>query len=214
MTSALRNGDPGRLITVGTHMEDLENDRMLGPVRRRGRWCDNDPARVPHLRRLVGGPDRRAPRALPGRDHRLVGRGGTGAVRGVRPPHIPPRQTPRICRWNEADAADYDARTSTLWKGGSIGALLWCYADYGADLFDHPPLDVATHERTFGLWRADQTPKPSVEQLAARRGRTCTEPVARRPWLDVTVEEFAADPPAASSSACTGATAPASADSG
>jgi len=39
MTSALRAGDPGRLITIGTHMEDLENDRMIGPAEA-ARWCD------------------------------------------------------------------------------------------------------------------------------------------------------------------------------
>jgi len=39
MTSALRAGDPGWLITVGTHMEDLESDRMIGPEHA-ARWCD------------------------------------------------------------------------------------------------------------------------------------------------------------------------------
>jgi len=95
---------------------------------------------------------------------------------------------------DEADAAAYVARTlDALRACGSIGALLWCYADYGEELFAHPPLDVATHERTFGLWRADHTPKAAVAEVAARRGRTCLPPADTGPWLDVTAEEFAAD---------------------
>jgi endo-1,4-beta-mannosidase len=194
MTSALRAGDPGRLITIGTHMEDLENDRMIGPAEA-ARWCDvismhgypiyadwsagpTDEHLVPFLAEITAWLAGGAPVLFEEFGHATA----------------PPGHTPQGLQVDEADAAHYVARTlDALWKGGSIGALLWCYADYGADLFDHPPLDVATHERTFGLWRADQTPKPSVAELAARRGRTCTEPVARRPWLDVTAEEFAAD---------------------
>ena len=78
-------------------------------------------------------------------------------------------------------------------ESGSVGALLWCFADYGADLFDEPPLDLAVHERSFGLWRADQTPKPAVTEVGARRGRTCLPAPAVHPWLDVTADEFTAD---------------------
>ena len=39
MTTALRRGDPGRPITIGLHMEDLENDRVIGPAEA-ARWCD------------------------------------------------------------------------------------------------------------------------------------------------------------------------------
>ena len=95
---------------------------------------------------------------------------------------------------DETEAAGYVARTlDALRNCGTIGALLWCFADYHPDLFEQPPLDLATHERTFGLWRADQTPKPAVAEVAARRGQTCVAPPTTRPWLDVTVEEFAAD---------------------
>ena len=39
MTGAIRRGDPGRLVTVGIHMEDLEEDRGIGPAEV-ARWCD------------------------------------------------------------------------------------------------------------------------------------------------------------------------------
>ncbi len=39
MTRAIRRSDPGRLLTVGIHMEDLEEDRGIGPAEV-ARWCD------------------------------------------------------------------------------------------------------------------------------------------------------------------------------
>ena len=39
MTSAIRSNDPGRPITIGIHMEDLEQDRRIGPAEA-ARWCD------------------------------------------------------------------------------------------------------------------------------------------------------------------------------
>src|SRR5229473_2588270 len=39
MTGAIRAADPGRPITLGTHMEDLENDRRIGPAEV-ARHCD------------------------------------------------------------------------------------------------------------------------------------------------------------------------------
>ena len=39
MSTALRRSDPGRPITIGLHMEDLENDRVIGPAEA-ARWCD------------------------------------------------------------------------------------------------------------------------------------------------------------------------------
>jgi len=194
MTSALRAADPGRLITVGTHMEDLENDRMIGPALA-ARWCDvismhgypiyadwssgpTDESLVPFLAEITAWLAGGAPVLFEEFGH------ATG----------PAGQAPGGLLVDEADAAAYVARTlDGLRECGSIGALLWCYTDYYAELFDRPPLDAATHERTFGLWRDDQTPKPAVAELAARRGRACVPSPARRPWVDVTAEEFAAD---------------------
>ncbi|MEO7443792.1 MAG: hypothetical protein ABIW46_09710, partial [Acidimicrobiales bacterium] len=51
----------------------------------------------------------------------------------------------------------------------------------------------ATHERSFGLWRADQTPKPAVAEISLRRGRACLPPPGVDRWLDIGVEEFGDD---------------------
>ena len=52
MTGAIRRGDPGRPLTVGIHMEDLEEDRGIGPTEV-ARWCDFVDARLSHLRHMV-----------------------------------------------------------------------------------------------------------------------------------------------------------------
>ena len=39
MATAIRRGDPGRPVTLGIHMEDLEEDRRIGPAEA-ARWCD------------------------------------------------------------------------------------------------------------------------------------------------------------------------------
>ncbi|HET6873483.1 MAG TPA: hypothetical protein VFH70_01820, partial [Acidimicrobiales bacterium] len=66
-----------------------------------------------------------------------------------------------------AEAGRYTAGTlDSLHECGSIGALVWCYAEYAAQLQYHPPLDLADHEWTFGLWRADGTPNPPSPRSA------------------------------------------------
>ena len=79
---------------------------------------------------------------------------------------------------------------------GCTGALLWCYSDYARPIWRDPPLDEAVHERHFGLWRADGSPKPVVAELARWRGA----PRGTAPddgWIDPTElgpEDFYGDP--------------------
>jgi endo-1,4-beta-mannosidase len=193
MTSAIRQADPHAVITIGTHMEDLEHERMIGPAEA-SRWCDfvcmhgypiyadwssgaTDAHLVPFLAEITSWLAADAPVlfeefGLPTAPH------------GTRPVGV---------QVSEEAAATYVGSTlDGLHDAGSIGALLWCYADYVDALYDRPPLDLATHERTFGLWRADGSAKPAVGEITARVGRVC-RPVPTRPWLDITRDEFAAD---------------------
>ena len=194
MTSALRSNDPGRPITVGTHMEDLETDRMIGPAEA-ARWCDfvcmhgypiyadwsagpTDADLVPFLTEVTAWLAGDVPVLFEEFGH----------------PTAPVGLEPVGVQVTEVEAASYAARTiDALREVGSMGALLWCYADYCAELYDEPPLDVAVHERTFGLWRADQTPKPVVAEISARRGRDRLPAPRVRPWLDITADELSAD---------------------
>ena len=96
---------------------------------------------------------------------------------------------------DEDAAAAYIERGLTALRGaGCAGAMLWCYTDYESAIWDVPPLDQAIHERSFGLWRADGSPKPSVEAVAALTGM---ERVARADdytWIDIEPNEFFVDP--------------------
>jgi len=194
MSSVLRARSPGVRITIGTHMEDLENERMIGPAQA-ARWCDfvcmhgypayadwsagpTDEHLVPFLAEIT--------RWLAADTPVLFAEFGQSTV--------PRGQPPTGVQVQERDAATYTAATlEALRECGSIGALLWCYADYAPHLNDQPPLDLAVHERSFGLWRADGTPKPAVAEILARGGRRPTIPTKTPSWIDVTVDEFAAD---------------------
>lgn len=194
VSSILRACDPRVLVTIGTHMEDLEQDRVLGPAEV-ARWCDfvcmhgypiyadwsagpTDEHLVPFLAEITSWLAGNAPLLFAEFGH----------------PTIPNSATPTGLEVREDDAARYAGRVlDALRDNGSIGALAWCYSDYEAALFDRPPLDVATHERGFGLWRADGTAKPSVAEFASRRDRPRRFADNDRPWLDVTPAEFAAD---------------------
>ena len=149
-------------------------------------------ARLPRLRRLVDRPHRPAPRAVPRRDHQLARRrtrrccSPSSASPPPRPASLrpasrsakatPPATPPR--RSTRSATADRSARCS--------GAT----PTTPRDLHRQPPLDLAVHERTFGLWRADGTAKPAVDEISRRRGRPCRNPHRKRPWLDITVDEF------------------------
>lgn len=194
MSSALRNQDAEVLVTVGTHMEDIESNRGIGPAEA-ARWSDFvcmhgypayatwstgplDEHLVPFLAELtswlaVGTP-------------LLFAEFGQSTAAPGQPAH--PVQV------GEDEAATYTARVlDALRAGGTIGALLWCYADYATQLHNQPPLDLTVHERTFGLWRANGTAKPAVAEIQSRAGRPCTSPEPTRSWLDVTADEFASD---------------------
>ncbi|MHC4831637.1 MAG: hypothetical protein ACYTFT_14990, partial [Planctomycetota bacterium] len=85
-----------------------------------------------------------------------------------------------------------------LLECGSTGAMLWCYSDYAEAIWALPPLDLALHERSFGLWRADASPKPAVavvEAFAKRSDAPATAgPIADSTWIDVDVAEFCRAP--------------------
>jgi endo-1,4-beta-mannosidase len=194
MTGALRTADPGRPVTVGIHMEDIEEDRLIGPAEA-ARWCDfvcmhgypiyadfsagpTDDQLVPFLAQVTSW--------LAGNAPVLFEELGLPTETGGDARH------PMLV--DESAAATYTGRVlDNLWNGGSIGALVWCFTDYDTALHDRAPFDEAVHERTFGLWRADGSPKLAVAELEARRGRTVQPVPSDRPWLDIDIAEFATD---------------------
>jgi endo-1,4-beta-mannosidase len=203
ITSAIRTADQTAPITVGLHMEDLEEDRRLGPrevseacdfLSMHGyplyaRWADGptDEHLLPflaHITRWLG----------QGRDVLFSEFGLPTYRRGARGAEPARRRSPSPLI-EEQTAAAYTGRALTaLRAAGCTGAMLWCYTDYEAAVWEKPPLDLAVHERSFGLWRADGSPKPAVAAVAAFVGAVRIDSPARPKWIDIDSQAFSLDP--------------------
>ncbi len=196
MTAAVRTADPGHLITVGIHMEDLEEDRGIGPAEV-ARWCDFVSMHgYPIYADWSAGPtdDRLVPflalvtRWLAGGAPVLFEEFGLPTL----PVTNAGEETSPLMVAEELAASYAGSVVDTLWAEGCMGALLWCFSDYASTLFDTAPLDLSVHERAFGLWRSDGTAKPAVAELSARSGRSQLRP-GDPSWLDISPEEFGHD---------------------
>jgi len=198
MTAAIRRADPGRPITAGTHMEDLEEDRRIGPAET-ARYCDFVSMHgYPIYADWAAGPTDDQLLPFLSLITRWLARGTDVLFEEFGLPTLPTTDghdaepgDPRLV--TEPAAAAYTGRVlDGLRAAGCTGALLWCFADYAPALYELPPLEVATHERSFGLWRPDGSPKPAVAEVTRRVDLPAMPPPAL-PWLDIGVEEFEAD---------------------
>lgn len=78
-----------------------------------------------------------------------------------------PRNAAAFACLNEEEMSGYAyAVMDKLHEQGALGGLWWCYADYDPALREKPPFDRAPHELTFGIVRADGSPKPAARALA------------------------------------------------
>ncbi|MBW2629965.1 MAG: hypothetical protein JRE45_20460, partial [Deltaproteobacteria bacterium] len=222
VTDAIRGADAGALVTLGLHMEDLEQDRTLGP-REAAEVCDflqmhgypgyaawadgpTDERVLPFLARLtrwLDGPTdervlpflARLTRWLGGGADVLFGEFGVPTTKSGEPDRERSIDASSPALVEEQAAASYiDRALGGLLDCGSTGAMLWCYSDYAEAVWEFPPLDLAVHERSFGLWRADASPKPAVavvEAFAKRRAAPAADgPIADSTWIDVDAAEF------------------------
>jgi endo-1,4-beta-mannosidase len=205
LTSAIRGADETALVTVGLHMEDLEEDRKLGPREASdacdllsmhgypiyARWADGptDDQLLPFLARVT--------RWLgEGRDVLFTEFGLPTYRRGDPSGQRARRRSPTLLIEEDAAAA-FTARALTALRcAGCLGAMLWCYSDYDPALWESPPLDLALHERSFGLWRADGSPKPSVAAVAAFVGADRCDSADDDAWIDIDRDEFFLEPSA------------------
>jgi endo-1,4-beta-mannosidase len=200
LSSAIRMADETALVTIGLHMEDLEEDRRLGP-REASRVCELLSMHgYPIYARWAGGPTdtellpflARVTRWLGGGGDVLFGEFGLPTYRRDDPHAQSAGATPLV--EEEAAAAYTAAALEGLRRAGCLGALLWCYSDYDPALWENPPFDLAPHERTFGLWRVDGTPKPAVTAITTFVGADrCTAGYADA-WIDIDRDEFLLDP--------------------
>jgi endo-1,4-beta-mannosidase len=199
ISAAIRAVDETATVTVGLHMEDIAEDRLLGPHDTTGvcdflsmhgypiyaRWAEGptDDQLLPFLARMT--------RWLGDEREILFSEFGLPTFRHGE------RQGSALLV-EEAAAAAYTARAlDGLRRGGCLGAMLWCYSDYDPALWDGPPLDLAFHERSFGLWRADGSPKPAVAAIAAFIGADrCATASDDDTWIDLDRDAFYLDPSA------------------
>ncbi|MHC4849497.1 MAG: glycoside hydrolase 5 family protein [Planctomycetota bacterium] len=193
MTDAIRGADDGALVTLGLHMEDLEQDRNLGP-REAAEVCDFLTMHgYPGYAAWADGPTDQ--RVLPflAQLTRWLGNGADVLFAEFGVPTGRSSSGPALV--DEQAAASYvDRALRALLECGSTGALLWCYSDYAEAIWGLPPLDLAVHERSFGLWHADASPKPAVavvEAFAKRRvAPRVVDSLAAPTWIDVDAAEF------------------------
>lgn len=194
MTAAIRASDPGRPITVGIHMEDLEDDRRIGPA---------EVARHCEVVSMHGYPAYTAWAEGPTDDQllpflalitRWMAGGAEVLFEEFGLPTGSPSTTGPGALVDEAGAAAYTGRAlDGLRRAGCTGALLWCFADYGPALHGNPPFDKALHERSFGLWRSDGSAKPAVGEIPGQAGRRTVALPTEPAWLDIDIDEFMAD---------------------
>jgi endo-1,4-beta-mannosidase len=200
LSSAIRTADETALVTVGLHMEDLEEDRRLGPPEASeacdllsmhgypiyARWAHGptDDELLPFLARVTHW-------LGDGRDVLFTEFGLPTYRRGD--PHEQRAGATRLVE--EEAAAEYTtAALEGLRRSGCPGAFLWCFSDYDPALWQQPPFDLAPHERTFGLWRIDGSPKPAVAAVAAFVGAERCSPGYADAWIDIDRDEFRVDP--------------------
>jgi len=197
VSAAIRGVDAEALVTVGLHMEDLEEDRRLGPRESSvscdflsmhgypiyAQWADGpaDYRLLPFLARLT--------RWLgEGREVMFTEFGLPTYNRGAR------GEQSALLIEEDAAAVYTAAALEALRRAGCAGAMLWCYSDYEPALQRTPPFDLAPHELSFGLWRADGSPKASVEAVAAFAGaERCVADYAD-PWIDIERCDFLRSP--------------------
>ena len=180
-------------------MEDLEEDRRLGP-REASEACDVLSMHgYPIYARWAEGPTDE--RLLPflARLTCWLGEGCDVLFSEfglpTRRPGDPGAHDDSPLLVDEDAAAVYTGRAlEGLRRAGCLGAMLWCYSDYDRALWESPPLDLASHERTFGLWRADDSPKPSVAVVAAFVGAERCAVGQADEWIDIDRDEFQLDP--------------------
>jgi endo-1,4-beta-mannosidase len=187
MSGALRAADPDRPITLGMHMEDLEEDRHITPATA-ARHCDFLCMHgYPMYASWAAAPDDAL--VLPfladvtrwlGRKDVLFEEFGAPTVDDADP------MPPGVQSLTEPAAARFtDTALSLLRAHGTIGALVWDHSDYERAIWRMPPLDRAPHERHFGVWRADGSATPTRDVLARHAGLRRVAPASDNSWIDI-----------------------------
>jgi endo-1,4-beta-mannosidase len=196
MASEIRFVDPTHAITLGLHMEDLEEDRNLGPAEA-AQVCDFLCMHgYPIYADWANGPT--DARLLPflGLITRWLGKCDV-LFEEFGAPTIDVQATNSASCFtllHEYESANYIREAiNQLNRGGMLGAMLWCYGNYSSSLWSRAPLDHAPHERYFGLWREDGAPKPAAKVVSEFSSISIKEN-GNLGWIDLEPHEFYRQP--------------------
>ncbi len=196
VTEKIRSADPIHPITIGMHMEDLEEDRKIGPAEA-AQFCDflcmhGYPINAKWIK------DPTNERLLPflGLITHWLGKKDV-LFEEFGGPSVPDnyKNDTGYVLYTESEGAQYtDRALKALHEFGFMGGMLWCYADYNKSLWTKPPLDKSIHERYFGLWRADGSEKPAVAVVKQFSGKSRNSLQQDFSWIDIAKEDFYKDP--------------------
>ncbi len=193
MVSELKKVDEKVPVTLGLHQEDLEEDRKMGPEEV-GRftdflsihaysiyasWADHskDEEVVPYLGLLT---------QWLGSKEVLVEEVG-----------IPSSKTPgheKVVLEDEAYGY-YERLLKRFLSFPFLGILFWCYGDYKGSIWEKLPICENQHERYFGFFREDRSPKLFLSLLKEFKEKRQVKPPSLG-WIDISKREYFKDPKA------------------
>jgi len=189
IVSELKKWNENVPVTLGLHQQDLEEDRKMGP-QDVATFCDflsmhaypfyakwahhpMDDEVVPFLGLLT---------QWLGSKEVLIEEVGISCANELRESLV----------FTEEEAYEfYERLLKRLRRYPFLGVLFWCYGDYDASLWDQPPFNEKKHERYFGLFRRDRSPKSFVPLVKEFR----IEPSSLSfRWIDIDREDYFRDP--------------------
>jgi endo-1,4-beta-mannosidase len=196
MTSQIKNYSGGKMVTLGMHAEDLEEDRRLWPQDAAQHcdflcmhgypfylsWMDDpfDSELVPFLGIIT---------TWLGQKPVLFQEFGVPTRPVLTPTGLEDSEKHIKCLlWSEDEGAIYYNKTlKRLLEERMMGGLAWCFADYSPLIWDKPPLDFNLHERYFGMFRYDGSAKPAVKAFHHYKDsfiNTADPCLPNYPWLE------------------------------
>lgn len=199
MVAALRLGGSQHPVTIGLHMEDLEEDRQLGP-HEAAEVCDYLSMHgYPFYARWARHPLDAKVLPFLGLVTRWLGEGKELLFQefGL-PSRTSGGSTTEVLFSDAEGAAFYREALPELIRERFLGAFAWCAFDYAEPLWREPPLAESRHERSFGLFRWDRSAKPALDAWQSLP-RQLPEGAATPPgrglgWIDSDPSRFWASP--------------------
>ncbi len=202
MVTELKRRDGDRPITLGLHQGDLENDSVMGP-RESAPFCDFLSMHAyPAYATWGDGPlDEKVPLFLSlitewlGKRDVILEEFGIAfkPSTGILFQTDQTKLGKNVLVSEEEGEIFYQKTLELLRDFGITGALPWCYGDYDPILWDTPPLNDLVHQRYFGLFHWNGSPKKPVEVISRfPRHAASKEPVWD--WIDTDPGQYYENP--------------------